>query len=64
MAKLNKYILFFDAVSSKWDLMRGSGDTVKSFKAKTDATKGGALAKAIGAEGGSVRIKKRDGKIQ
>ncbi|MDW3183055.1 transposase [Roseobacter sp.] len=36
----------------------------KRFKTKAEATKGGTLEKALGAQGGSVRIPKEDGKIQ
>jgi hypothetical protein len=36
---------------------------VKTFKEKAKATKGGVLSRAIGGRG-SVRIKKRNGRIQ
>jgi hypothetical protein len=64
MAKLSKFTLFRNPETTKWDLKRDSGETVKSFKDKLSATKGGALQKAIGGAGGSVKIKKLDGKIQ
>jgi hypothetical protein len=60
MAKLPRYSLSHNEKSKKWDLKKeGSGEVVKSFKNKAAATKGGVLEKA-----GSVRIRKRDGKIQ
>lgn len=63
MVKLPRYDLTHNAKNENWDLKNGSGKTVKSFDLKSDATKGGALADAIGGPG-SVRIHKVDGKIQ
>ena len=63
MAKLPRYSLSHNEKTKKWDLKKeGSGEVVKSFKNKAAATKGGVLEKAVGM--GSVRIRKRDGKIQ
>lgn len=62
MANLPKFTLSQNG--KKWELKReGSGEVVKRFATKAAATKGGVLEKAVGGMG-SVRIKKRNGKIQ
>jgi hypothetical protein len=64
MAKLAKYTLSHDAKTKRWVLKHdGTGQSVKSFATKAAATKGGVLEKAVG-KSGSVKIKKRNGKIQ
>jgi hypothetical protein len=64
MAKLPRYSLGYNAKSKKWELKsEGSGSVVKTFTSKAKATKGGVLEKAVGGMG-SVRIRKRNGKIQ
>lgn len=64
MAKLPRYSLSHDDKTKKWELKKeGSGEVVKRFKTKAAATKGGVLEKAVGGMG-SVRIRKRNGKIQ
>jgi Uncharacterized protein conserved in bacteria (DUF2188) len=64
MAKLPRYSLAYNAKSKKWELRsEPSGKVVKTFKEKARATKGGVLSRAIGGRG-SVRIKKRNGRIQ
>ena len=64
MAKLPRYSLSHNERTRKWDLKKeGSGEVVKSFKTKAAATKGGVLERAVGGKG-SVRIRKRNGKIQ
>ena len=64
MAKLAKYTLSHDAKTKRWMLKHDrTGKAVKSFASKAAATKGGALARAVG-QSGSVKIKKRNGKIQ
>ncbi len=64
MAKLPRFSLSHNDKTKKWDLKKeGSGEVVKTFKTKAAATKGGVLEKAVGGKG-SVRIKKRNGKIQ
>ena len=51
--------------AGKWRLERaGSDSAVQSFERKADATKGGVLRRALGAEGGSVKIHKANGRIQ
>ena len=49
----------------KWALKGDGADRAKKlFDTKADVTKGGALEKAVGKDGGSVKIQKVDGKIQ
>lgn len=63
MAKLPKFTLSQND-KKKWELKReGTGDVIKRFSTKAAATKGGVLERAVGGMG-SVRIKKRNGKIQ
>jgi len=62
---LPKLTLSHDKTKGNWPLKHdGSGTKVKSFETKASAVKGGALAKALGQAGGSVKIKGMDGKIQ
>lgn len=62
---MDKFTLHKDAKMDKWRLEKeGSDRAVKLFDKKADATKGGALADAIGKGGGSVRIRKVDNTIQ
>lgn len=64
MAKLPRFSLSYNGDNKKWELKReGSGEVVKRFKTKADAIKGGVLERAV-KKMGSVRIRKRDGKIQ
>ena len=64
MARLPRYSLAHDDKKKKWMLKHeGSGQVVKTFATKRQATTGGVLERAVGAMG-SVRIRKRDGKIQ
>ena len=64
MAKLAKYTLSHDAKTKRWVLRHdGTGQSVKTFRSKAAATKGGVLGRAVG-KSGSVKIKKRNGKIQ
>lgn len=62
---LDKYHLTHDSKADKWRLEKEGGQrATKLFDTKADATKGGALADAIGKGGGSVRIHKQGGGIQ
>lgn len=62
---LEKYHLTHDSKAGNWRLEKeGAKRAAKVFESKADATKGGALADAIGKHGGSVRIHKQDGTIQ
>jgi Uncharacterized protein conserved in bacteria (DUF2188) len=64
MARLPKYSLAHNDKTKKWELKReGSGEVVKRFATKAAATKGGVLERAV-KKMGSVRIRKRNGKIQ
>ena len=65
MAKLPKFTLTHNEKKDRWDLTNDATDkTVKSFGNKADALTGGALEKAVGKVGGSVKIQKVDGKFQ
>lgn len=58
MPKLPKYTLNYDDGKRKWVLKEDrTTRVVKSFKIKEDATADGVLKKALGQEGGSVKIK-------
>ena len=62
---LPKFTLTKNESKNRWDLVNDSTDrTVKTFDTKADATRGGALEKAIGPAGGSVKIQKENGRIQ
>lgn len=64
MPKLPRYSLTHNDKTKKWELKHeGSGTVVKRFATKAAATKGGVLEKAVKGMG-SVRIRKRNGKIQ
>jgi Uncharacterized protein conserved in bacteria (DUF2188) len=64
MARLPKFTLSHDEKKKRWALKHdGSGQTVKTFATKAKATAGGVLEKAVKNEG-SVKIKKRNGRIQ
>ena len=63
MAKLPRFSLAHNE-TKKWELKKeGSSEVVKAFASKAAALKGGVLEKVLGGRG-SVRIRKRDGKIQ
>lgn len=65
MSKLPKYTLSYDEKKDDWTLTNDATDRVKKrFDIKEEATKGGVLEKAVGKEGGSVKIKKEDGRFQ
>ena len=51
--------------NGQWALEPEGGGRAKAlFDKKADATKGGALAEALGKGGGSVKIRKQDGTYQ
>jgi hypothetical protein len=65
MPNLPRFTLSHDQQKDDWALKQDStGKTVKRFETKADATKGGVLEKAVGKEGGSVRIHKENGAYQ
>lgn len=62
-AKLTRYSLAYNSTNSRWELKNESSkEVLKKFKTKAAAIKGGVLERAV--KEGSVRIKKRDGRIQ
>lgn len=63
--KLPKFTLTKNDQKDRWDLVNDATKRViKSFENKSDATRGGVLEKAVGAGGGSVKIRKEDGRFQ
>ena len=65
MPKLPKFTLEFDKKTKLWDLDNDKTNrTVKSFDTKGKATAGGVLEKAVGPNGGSVKIQKENGRFQ
>lgn len=62
---LPKFTLEHNEKTQRWELERDkTGEVVRTFKTKEDATKAGVLERAVGPEGGSVKIQKQDGKFQ
>lgn len=65
MSKLPKFTLSKDDKRDDWKLTNDTTNRVqRRFDTKEDATKGGALEKAVGSNGGSVKIQKENGRIQ
>ena len=65
MANLPKYSLSKDKKADDWVLRRdGATRATRRFDTKADATRAGVLSSALGKDGGSVRIKKENGRIQ
>ncbi len=65
MSNLPKFTLEYNERKERWDLTNDKTDrTVKTFATKEKATKGGALEKALGDNGGSVKIQKENGVYQ
>ncbi|MEA2206532.1 MAG: hypothetical protein QOE77_3308 [Blastocatellia bacterium] len=65
MRRLPKFTLDYNERKDKWDLRKDSTNrVVKTFPTKEKATKGGVLEKAVGPQGGSVKIQKQNGRIQ
>lgn len=65
MSNLKKYTLSKDEKKDDWVLKNDATNKVeKRFDTKEEATKGGVLQGAVGKYGGSVKIKKGDGKYQ
>lgn len=62
---LPKYTLEYDEDKEKWSLENDrTNRTLRNFDTKEDATKGGALKKVLGNNGGSVKIQKMNGRYQ
>ncbi len=64
MSTLPKFTLEKNERKDTWDLRKDkTHNLVRSFDTKEDATKGGALKRAVGGEG-SVKIQKENGRFQ
>ncbi|MBY0473311.1 DUF2188 domain-containing protein [Patescibacteria group bacterium] len=63
---LPQYTLGFNEGKEKWELFKNkTHQVVKTFTTKEKATKGGVLERALGANGGSVKIQlKESARIQ
>ena len=65
MSKLRKTTLDYNSKSNQWELREDKTDKlIKTFDMKARATAAGVLKKALGPDGGSVKIKKLDDKYQ
>jgi hypothetical protein len=65
MANLQRYTLKHNKDKDNWVLKNDTTQrTVRAFETKEDATKRGVLKKAVGNEGGSIRIQKEKGGFQ
>lgn len=65
MVKLPKYTLSHNDGRDRWELRQDkTHNLVKSFETKADATASGVLSRAVGKEGGSVKIEKISGGYQ
>ncbi len=65
MSNLPKYTLSKDEQKDDWVLRNDTTDRVKArFETKAEATAGGALEKAVGPSGGSVKIQKENRRFQ
>jgi len=65
MKRLPKFTLEYNERKDRWAL--GNDKTnrvVKTFETKENATAGGVLRKAVGKDGGSVKIQKINGRFQ
>ena len=65
MPNLMRYTLTYDERRKRWSLEKDrTTRVVKSFETKRDATTAGVLRRAVGMDGGSVRIQKANGRFQ
>ncbi len=65
MANLPKFTLEHNGKRDHWELVKDSTDrVVATFDTKGEATAGGVLQDAVGANGGSVKICTEDGRYQ
>jgi hypothetical protein len=65
MAKLPRYTLSHDDKKDRWVLVNNETNRTKAaFDTKAEATKRGALEGALGRAGGSVKIRKLNGRVQ
>jgi hypothetical protein len=62
MMARRKYSLRFDNLREKWILKNDMSEKiVRIFDTKEDATRAGVLRKALGRQGGTVRVRKSNG---
>lgn len=60
-----KYSLRFDDLREKWILKNDMSEKiVRIFDTKEDATRAGALRKALGRQGGTVKVRKSNGVLE
>lgn len=65
MSTLPKFTLEYNEKKEQWELEQDkTGKIIEKFETKEEATKGGVLKKAVGKDGGSVKIQKENGKFQ
>jgi len=65
MTRLPKFTLQYNEEKENWALQKDkTRRTVKSYETKEDATKRGVLKRAVGVDGGSVKIQKINGRFQ
>jgi len=65
MTKLRKFTLEFSEKKDRWALENDKTNrTIKTFTTKERATAGGVLKRALGEDGGSVKIQKLNGRFQ
>jgi hypothetical protein len=65
MKRLPKLTLEHDSRKDNWKLVEDkTHKVVKTFDTKERATKGGVLRRTLGADGGSVKIEKENGRYQ
>lgn len=65
MPNLPKFRLTFDERKDRWALENDrTNRVVKTFESKADETAGGVLKRAVGPEGGSVKIQNENGRFQ
>ena len=65
MQKLTKFTVDYNDNRHKWELTNdATNKVVRTFLTKADFTAGGVLKKAVGGEGGSVKIQKVNGRFQ
>ncbi|MEX2206667.1 MAG: DUF2188 domain-containing protein [Myxococcota bacterium] len=65
MAKLPKYTLEYDEKKEKWVLEEDrTSRTIRAWDTKEEATARGVLGRAVGEDGGSVKIQKANGRYQ
>jgi len=63
--KLPKYTLDHNEDTGRWSLEKDkSNQVVRTFGTKEAATKRGTLRRAVGSDGGSVKIQKMNGRFQ